>query len=312
MATIVSVVIPVYNNPLGLLDTLKSLVVQNYKDFEIIIIDNKSTDNTLKTAEDFAKRFQKTIKVITENNIQSSYAARNKGIKVSRGSIIAFIDADMTVEKNWLRKIVEIFNKNTNIDYLGCKVDICLRNKNIFELYDEMVGFPIKKYITHNNFIPTCCLVVRKVLFDKVGLFDHRLISSGDYEFGNRVFEAGYKLYYEPKIVMKHPAREILRQLLKRYFRIARGFRQLFFYYPVRYSKFDSNNEIRFRSYLFRSCLPQKPWKFYNFNKRNKVWNKVSFNIKIGFYFINWVIRIAQHFGYIYESQKRKYERSKV
>lgn len=301
MNTIISVVIPVYNNPSGLLDTLKSLVVQNYKDFEIIVVDNGSADNTFKTAEDFAKRFPETIKVATENNIQSSYAARNKGIKISRGSIIAFIDADMTVEKNWLRKIVETFNKNTKIDYLGCRVDVCLNSKNIFELYDEMVGFPIKKYITHNNFVPTCCLIVRKTLFNKVGLFDHRLISSGDYEFGNRVFEAGYKLYYEPKIVMKHPAREILRQLLKRYFRIARGFRQLFFYYPVRYGKFDPNNEI-----CFRSCFLPNPWKFYNFNKRNGVWNKVSFNIKIGFYIINYAIKLAKYFGYIYENQNIK------
>jgi len=286
MATMVSVVIPVYNNPSGLLDTLKSLVVQDYKNFEIIVVD---------------KGFTETIRVVTENNIQSSYAARNKGIEVSRGSIIAFIDADMTVEKNWLRKIVETFNKNGKIDYLGCKVDICLKSKNVLELYDKMIGFPVEKYITYDNFVPTCCLVVHKTLFDKVGLFDHRLISGGDYEFGNRVFESGYKLYYEPKIVMKHPVRETLRQLLGRYFRIARGRRQSFFYYPVRYGKFDSKNEIR-----FRSCFPPNPWKFYNFNKGNGVWNKVSFNVKIGFYFINYAIKFAKHFGYIYESQKGK------
>ena len=85
----VSVVIPVYDNPSGLLDTLKSLVVQDYKDFEIIIVNNRSTDNTLKIAENFARKFPKTVRIVTENNIQSSYATRNKGIETSRGSIIA-------------------------------------------------------------------------------------------------------------------------------------------------------------------------------------------------------------------------------
>ena len=56
-----------------------------------------------------------------------------------------FIDADMTVEEDWLRKVVKIFNENIRIDYLGCKVDICLRSKNIFELYNKMTGFPVKK-----------------------------------------------------------------------------------------------------------------------------------------------------------------------
>lgn len=304
MNTIISVVIPVYNNPSGLLDTLKSLVVQDYKDFEIIVVDNRSTDNTLKTAEDFAKGFPEIIKIVTENNIQSSYATRNKGIKVSRGSIIAFIDADMTVGKDWLGKIVEVFNKNTNIDYLGCKVDICLKSKNILGLYDKMIGFPVENCIIYNNFVPTGCLVVRKILFDKVGLFDHKLISSGDYEFGYRVFKTGYKLYYEPKIVLKHPARIILSQLLKRSFCSGRGLKQLFFYHPTYYNKVDYRI---FKVFDFHRYLPYKPWNFCNsMKKRNKIWDEIRFNTKIGFYFINYATKLAKYFGYIYESQKHK------
>ncbi len=301
MSTMISVVIPVYNNPSGLLDTLKSLVVQDYKDFEIIVVDNGSTDNTLKIAEDFAKRFPETIRVVTENNIQSSYAARNKGIKVSRGSIIAFIDANMTVERDWLGKIVETFNKNTKISYLGCKVDICLKNENIFELFNKMVGFPVERYITYNNFAPTCCLMVRKTLFEKVGLFDHRLISGGDYEFGNRVFEAGYKLYYEPKIVMKHPARETLRQILKKYFRISRGQLQLFFYYPLLYSKVYKSilNPLNF--------FPPKPWKLFKEYEPNIV-IKENF---LSFYLLCWLSKIINLIGRLYELLNMKVKKIK-
>ena len=113
------------------------------------------------------------------------------------------------------------------------------------------------------------------------------------------MFEAGYKLYYEPRIVMRHPARCVLRQLLKKSFRVGRGFKQLFLYYPVYYSK------IGYKVFDIRYYFPHLPYKFCSSMKGNEVWDKVSFSTKIGFYFINWVIRLAKHFGYIYESRKK-------
>ena len=292
----ISVIIPVYNDQCGLKDTLDSLVNQNFpkKDFEIIISDNGSSDNTLDTAEMFAKKYPELIHIVVENNIKSSYAARNKGIKASKGSIIAFIDADMSVDKDWLTRIVSSLEKY-RVDYLACKVEIYLKENSIFGLYNKMTGFPVEQYLSNHHFAPTCCLIVRKIVFERVGLFDLRLISSGDYEFGNRVYRFGYKLYYDSSIVMKHPARSSFKQIFCKFFRIGRGARQISFYYP-KYYKEMYRNILNLRNYL-----PSKPWSFFKSMKGYKIWNKSSLLTRIGFYLIDWEVKIAVQIGYICE-----------
>jgi len=297
----ISVIIPVYNDQCGLKDTLDSLVNQNFpkKDFEIIISDNGSSDNTLDTAEMFTEKYPELIHIVVENNIKSSYAARNKGIKASKGSIIAFIDADMSVDKDWLTRIVSSLEKY-RVDYLACKVEIYLKENSIFGLYNKMTGFPVEQCIINNHFAPTCCLIVRKIVFERVGLFDSKLISSGDYEFGNRVYRFGYKLYYDPTIIMMHPARSSFKRTFCKFFRIGRGTRQISFYYP-KYYKEMHRNILNLRYYL-----PSKPWSFFERMKGYKIWNKSSLLTKIGFYLISWEVELTMQIGYIYESFRIK------
>lgn len=290
-----------YNDPNGLNDTLKSLVVQDIlpENFEIIVVDNVSKDNTLDVAESFARKYPGLVRVIVEKHVQSSYAARNKGIDASEGSIIAFIDADMSVEKDWLSKIIHSLEKN-QVEYFACKVEIYLKEKNIFGLYNKMTGFPVKDYLINHHFAPTCCLITRKSVFDKVGLFDSELISGGDYEFGNRVFEAGYKFYYNDSIVMSHPARSSFKQLFNKFFRTGRGIRQIISYHPKYYKEIG-------RSILhLQYYLPDKPLGFSKNMKRYKIWNQSSLLIKIGFYLISWEVKLATQLGYAYEKFKRK------
>lgn len=74
----ISVIIPVYNDPAGLQDTLQSLVIQESPGkFEIIVADNGLTDGTVQVAEKYCSRHEGLIKIVVEDNIQSSYAARN-------------------------------------------------------------------------------------------------------------------------------------------------------------------------------------------------------------------------------------------
>jgi len=188
MGIIISVIVPVYNDSRGLKDTLGSLVNQDFppENFEIIVADNGSTDNTLNVAKAFTQKYSKLIRIVVEDKIQSSYAARNKGIKKSTASIIAFIDADMSVAKNWLTGISDSLEEH-QVNYLACNVEIFTKGKTIFGLYNQMTGFPVEDYVRNLHFAPTCCLVVRKTVFKNAGIFDSRLISSGDREFGNRV-----------------------------------------------------------------------------------------------------------------------------
>lgn len=97
----ISIIIPVYNDPVGLTNTINSLVKQDFKGkYEILIVDNGSDDNTPEIIQKFEKKYSNLVEGFKENEIQSSYAARNKGIKKSRGEILVFIDADMWADRD--------------------------------------------------------------------------------------------------------------------------------------------------------------------------------------------------------------------
>jgi len=294
----ISVIVPVYNDPIGLKDTLESLVEQDFPAdlFEIIVADNGSNDDTLFIINRFIRKYPEIVRMVQEKKIRSSYAARNKGITEAKSSLICFIDSDMTVTNDWLFKINKIFD-NHNVVYIGCKVDVTLTKRTLSGLYNKMVAFPVEFYISELNFAPTCCLTVRKDIFSRVGLFDPNLISGGDHEFGNRVYEAGYKMCYEPDIVMQHPARFTLRKLLKKSFRIGRGSKQMSFFYPDRY-KMGITKIFNPRYFFPIKALLKFVWTM----RENDLWNKLTCLEQLLISLIHWSYLSTHHVGYIYES----------
>ncbi len=238
LSPFVSVIIPVYNDPAGLADTLKSISVQDYPldNWEVIVVDNNSNDHTILTAQSFKSTIP-SLRIEKEPK-QSSYAARNKGISIAKGDILSFIDSDMTVNLDFLSKGVAVV-LDKHVDYLGCRVDIyTLKHKpTIWETFNIHTDFPIAEYMEKFGFSITGNLFVKKSVFEKVGLFDQRLQSAGDLEFGNRVRDAGFKMHYSDDIVMKHPARSSMEALFKKNVRVANGHADLSIYYPKRYGE---------------------------------------------------------------------------
>lgn len=107
----ISIVVPVLNNEQFLPETLDSLVNQTYKNFEVIIQDGKSTDNTLKIAKNYVKRFPKTFRLYSEKD-NGQYDAINKGFKKATGAIFAFLNSDDLYNKHTLHLIKEAYLKN--------------------------------------------------------------------------------------------------------------------------------------------------------------------------------------------------------
>jgi glycosyltransferase involved in cell wall biosynthesis len=295
----ISVIIPVLNDPLGLKDTLDSLVSQDYPAdrYEIIIADNGSDKETRDVINEFQIKYPKLIRLVIEDKIRSSYAARNKGIENSMGSVLSFIDADMSVDKDWLTMINK--SSQTNLwNYLACRVDIYCKKYTVYAKYDQITGFPIESYIHDTHFAPTCCLVVRKSVFDSLGLFDSRLVSSGDLEFGNRVYLAGHKLQYNPKIALRHPARSSFRELYQKTFRVGQGLFRLYSYYPKRYEKL--HRDLLNPLYYF----PDVPWKFIRFMRADVTWKPLPFWEKVTMYYLNWILRVVKKLVYLREIVK--------
>jgi glycosyltransferase involved in cell wall biosynthesis len=235
--TTASVVVPVYNDPDGVRTTLESLVSQTYPDerYEILVVDNGSTDETGSVVDKFAAAHD-NVERLLEDRIQGSYAARNKGIRHAEGSIIAFLDADVTVEEEWLTNAVTAMERR-DAKYLACDVELQASedDDSLSARFNERSGFPIERYVESCSFAPTCCLLVSRRVFEDIGCFDERLVSSGDVEFGNRVHSSGRELHYTPDVTATHPVRSTVSALAKKAIRIGRGRYQLRAYYPDRY-----------------------------------------------------------------------------
>jgi len=231
----IDIIIPVYNDPEGIRITLDSLLAQSIDTrYNITVVDNNSTDKTPDVVSSYQKDHD-NLTLIHETEIQSSYAARNTGVRNTNAEIIAFIDADMTVPENYLENIHKIF-QSTGVDYMGCDVNLILPNEpSLAARYDYHTGFPINEYLTHQQFAPTCCLVVLRNVFEAVGVFDEQLISGGDKEFGNRVNESGYNQHFAEDVKMYHPTRNSLTSLISKDYRVGRGLCQVQRNHPDRY-----------------------------------------------------------------------------
>ena len=226
----VSVIIPVYNNPNGLKRLLASLVGQDFPkgQYEVIVADNASTDSSQDIAQAYARNYPRLVKNVSEDKIQSSYAARNRGIQIAQGEILAFTDSDCVPCESWLAEGCKVLEKN-NASMVAGKIEFTFQNSepNIWEYFDAAGKLNQESYVENAGFGATANLFVRKTMFDRYGLFLSELESGGDYEFGRRLTQSGEVLLFAESALVYHPARSGFRRKLSKSKRIAEGQRNL-------------------------------------------------------------------------------------
>ena len=284
-----SIIIPVYNDPEGLSQTISSLQkIESDEQYEILIVDNNSTDVTRDIANNFADNMSNTT-VLVEDNIQSSYVARNLGIEYASGDILVFLDADMTVQPDYLQLLDEYF-MSRDVDLVGCNVELYQpeENNTFFGRYDVATAFPIQLYIEKENFVPTCCLSVRQDVINDVGNFLSNVESGGDTEFGDRVTSAGYSQHFAGHISVYHPARTSLQEHLSKAIRVGKGRAQI-----SRLSTIDSGRPW----YHFRNFFPPNPWRFYLRSQSN-----INIYNLLPYYIFNYVLKLFVLIGQIKEN----------
>ena len=217
----VSIIVPVYNDREHIELLLDSLSGQDYpKDLlEIIVIDNNSTDNS----RQIARRFPVTL--LEENEIQSSYAARNKGIRNAKGQILVFIDSDCIADKMWLRKGVSKL-LTERADLVGGQVKFTFSKKQTAaEYYDALTNLALESKVNRGG-AATCDLFVKAEVFERIGLFPDNVKSGGDIQWTQKATKSGYSLVYASEAVVYHPAR-MLGELLKKLYRVGIGMGQI-------------------------------------------------------------------------------------
>lgn len=284
----VSVICPVYNNEVGIERTLETVTTQTYPDdrYEVLTVDNASTDDTREVIRSFIGSDSSPVTLFEERKIQSSYAARNRGIRHANGEYLLFIDADMTVESDWIESIIRSMKSNA-VRYMGCRVDFQLppAPPTIAARYNSALGFPVESYLRNRHFVPTCCLSITRDVIDQIGLFDDTLKSGGDCEFGLRAHEAGIEQFYDDSIVVYHPVRTSLRALVKKKVRTTHGHEDLARKYP---------NRFPLRSPLHpKNFLPPRPTIFRD---RVRNWDSFSWGELMCFYGILYLQKLVATF----------------
>lgn len=153
----VSIIVPVYNTEIYLEKCLNSIINQTYENYEAIIVNDGSTDNSEKICMEFAEKYDKIIYLKKENGGLSS--ARNYGLKEARGDYISFLDSDDYFDKDFLYKMVIEFNKNIEIDIVQCGVVAHQFNSKKIEDSEDLLlssDEALKvhmKYYTHKKII---------------------------------------------------------------------------------------------------------------------------------------------------------------
>ena len=250
----VSVVIPIYNGETDLPELIKCLYQQTYpaSKVEYLLVDNNSSDRTPEIIETAIKEAKiKGIKILhlSEPKIQSSYAARNQGIKASQAEIIAFTDVDCRPESTWLEKLIIPFT-DTRVGIVVGEV-LGLSGKTLLEKYAEHYGVMSQKFVLEHPFCPygqTANLAIRKQAFVDVGLFRSHLTTGGDADICWRILrETNWKIEFAPQGIIRHRHRQNFTELHSQWRRYGRSNRYLHQLYGV-----DLMRELNPKQLIYR------------------------------------------------------------
>lgn len=200
----VSVVIPTYNRRKFVLEALKSVVGQNLSPYEIIVVDDGSSDGT---GEAIKKSFPDVIYIYQENKGVS--AARNRGIKEAKGDYIALLDSDDLWKKDKLKKHLKFIEENPA--YRVSQTDEVWIRKGKFVN-------PMKKHKKYGGFIFDKCLplcivspsavIIHRTVFEDYGYFDENLPACEDYDMWLRVSAFEPIGLLEEKLIVKRGGHE--------------------------------------------------------------------------------------------------------
>ena len=191
----IDIIIPVFNSQKFIRKTLKSVFRQTFKKWQLIIIDDGSTDNTLVIIKKICKKIKEKNKIIIlKNNINKGQAfSRNRGLKHSKSKFVTFLDSDDFWDKNKLKNQINfMLSNNYDFTYTDYKI---IKNNQITKI--TVPDFYNYKKFIHNSSINTCSMIIKKKIIKNI--FFKNLRFSEDYFFKCQILRKGYIAYKCPQ-----------------------------------------------------------------------------------------------------------------
>ncbi|NDW14906.1 glycosyltransferase [Alteromonas genovensis] len=217
----ISIIVPVYNDLNRVGQCIDKLITLSHptSDYEVIIVDNCSSDGTYDYLSSRLKKVTLPTMQLIKCAKPGSYAARNAGLKVARGDFIAFTDSDCLVSTNWLSSLSAKWAEHRGDTIIAGKVAFFSANDKLTEqsALDFENNFSMKQ---DENAVKGKCITANffcsKALLDKFTGFNEKLKSGGDVEFSQRVVRAGGGVVYCEDAEVLHPSRNKKELLIKR------------------------------------------------------------------------------------------------
>lgn len=196
----ISVIIPAHNAQRTIKETLRSIYASEFKDYEVIVVDDASTDRTIDIVKEFNCR------LIKSEGYKNRSLARNTGIKESKGEILVFIDSDVVVNKDSLTLIWKAFEDNPEISGLTGIVSKYTPYDNFLTQYKNLyINYIFKRMPCEIEFLyGGICVLKREDIYRHNLFFDQDIARANDTELGARMGQIGLKILLIKNLEVTH------------------------------------------------------------------------------------------------------------
>jgi glycosyltransferase involved in cell wall biosynthesis len=222
----ISVIVPILNEEKYIKNLLESIIKSDFpkEEIEVLLVDGISSDETVKIIKEYQKKYPFFKLLFNPKKIVPT--AMNIGIKAATGEFIIRLDAHSSYPKDYFSKLIKYHKKLDAWNVGGvCKTEV-LKKTKISNAIKKVLSHPFgvgnatfrvgTKEILEVDTVPFGCY--KKEIFDKIGLYDERLVRNQDIEFNKRIKANGGKIFLIPDIICTYYAREDLKSFAKNNF----------------------------------------------------------------------------------------------
>jgi len=210
---LVSIIIPTYNRAGVIAETLESVLLQTYQNWECIIIDDTSTDNSFEIINNYIKRDSR-FKFIVKNNKRKkgASASRNIGIENSAGDYIQFLDSDDLLHTEKIEYQISLLNENDGFAISTCqweRFEISTKEIESFQTKADYKHFDdteeyFKTIGKYGGFFPPEAFLISRELINFSGFWNENLTNNDDGEFFFRIISNASKIIFAQKSIVYH------------------------------------------------------------------------------------------------------------
>ncbi len=207
----ISVIIPAHNEEDEIKKCINSVLKQSYKAYEVIVVNDASTDRTEGIVNGF-----KRVKLINHEKARGPAGARNHGARIAKGDILFFLDADEWMLKNTLKNTIKLFKEHNPDGIVSNRRVTFPKNWTRIWAYEFSSNWCIYKGTYFSKDALSCPYIIKKKVFNKVGGFPSNTYYFEDYILIKKIHELGVKVLLTDKITVKSDMGSSFKDFYKR------------------------------------------------------------------------------------------------